>query len=178
MKHQKAFTLIEILVVMSMIGIFVTILITQVTGSRNVGNDSNKAALARNLTGVLESYKSKYGTYPTSVSDSGITEFQKYTTEQLAQIRYVGFDVDGDLSTCEAYSVSAEMNSSNARELQHDNDRIIKYIDTGANSCATPDFSNIEGCSGVNSCVYGKPAPTALHPESADWIFDLSNLSQ
>ena len=176
MKHQKAFTLIEILVVMSMIGIFVTLLITQVARSRNVGNDTNKAALVRNITGVLESYKAQEGNYPTSLSDSKILKFQKYTTEQLAQIRYVGFDVDGDLSTCEAYSVSAEMNSSNARELQHDDDRIIKYSELGV--CKTPDFSNLEGCSGTTLCVYGKPAPTALHSESADWIFDLSNLLQ
>lgn len=178
MKHRNAFTLIEILVVISLIAIFTTLLITQVTRTRSVGDDTNRAGLVRSITGVLESYKAQYGFYPISLSDSNIAKFQSYTPDQLALVRYIGFDIDGVFSTCEAYSVSTEMNSSNARELQHDDDRIIKYIENSADECVSPDFAQLENCTGTTLCMYGKPAETVLHNTSADWIFDLSNLPQ
>ncbi|HEY1041643.1 MAG TPA: prepilin-type N-terminal cleavage/methylation domain-containing protein [Candidatus Paceibacterota bacterium] len=175
----QAFTLIELLVVIGLIGVFIGIITVMVSRSRTVGDDTNKASLVRSITGNVESYKAKYGKYPASLNDSNLVQFQNFSTDQKAQVTYIAFDLDGNTSTCEAYSVSTMLGSPDGRELQHDDDRIIQFSGS-ANTCmtvvnATMSASCTQGSAG---CMFGKPFIKTgdSSGQAQDWVFDLSNV--
>lgn len=178
-KQQKAFTLLELLVVIGLIGVFIGLTTVMISRSRKVGPDTNKASLVRAITGTAESYKAKYGKYPASLNDVNLSQFQIFTAEQKTQVTYIAFDLDGNSSTCEAYSVSAMMDSPDGRELQHDDDRNIQFSGS-TNTCmtvvnATAGATCTQGSAG---CMFGKPFIKSgdSSGQSQDWVFDLSNL--
>jgi prepilin-type N-terminal cleavage/methylation domain-containing protein len=63
-KESKAFTLIEVLVVVSIIGILVSILTLSFTEARKNSRDSARRASLKQLQLALETYKAQNGSYP------------------------------------------------------------------------------------------------------------------
>ena len=63
-KHKKGFTLIEVLVVVSIIGILASIMLVGLGGFRAKGRDARRIADLRQVQNVLELYFSKCGYYP------------------------------------------------------------------------------------------------------------------
>lgn len=74
---NKAFTLIELMVVMAIIGVLAIYLVPQLVGAQARSRDAGRVASLKSLSAVLETYNSDEGTFPraphnaTDVSVSG-----------------------------------------------------------------------------------------------------------
>lgn len=67
----RGFTLIEMLIVISLIAILTVAAVANYSDSRAQSRDAKRQADLRNLQSALESYKSKYGRYPEQCATSG-----------------------------------------------------------------------------------------------------------
>lgn len=65
---KKAFTLIELLIVVSIIGILISISIFGLMGARESARDAKRKSDLEMVRSGLELYKSDCGTYPTSIT--------------------------------------------------------------------------------------------------------------
>jgi prepilin-type N-terminal cleavage/methylation domain-containing protein len=63
-KHQKAFTLIELLIVIAIIGLLASIVLVSLNSARSKARDAKRKADLRNMTTALEFYYNEYGVYP------------------------------------------------------------------------------------------------------------------
>ena len=70
MSHRSGFTLIEILIVVSIIGMLASIVLVGLGSFRSRGRDARRAADLREVQNALELYNEKQGSYP-QVSDWG-----------------------------------------------------------------------------------------------------------
>ena len=61
---RKGFTMVELLVVLTIMGILAAVLLANMTNSGKVGRDAQRQSDLRNLQSAVESYKHKYGVYP------------------------------------------------------------------------------------------------------------------
>jgi general secretion pathway protein G len=77
LKNKKGFTLIEILVVVSIIGLLASIILVSVGSAREKGKVANAGNTAKNLTLALELYYSDMGFYPPDVSRGWDPGFQQ-----------------------------------------------------------------------------------------------------
>ena len=66
--NKKGFTLIEVLIVVSIIGILASIVLVGLGAFRTRGRDTRRLADIRQIQGGLELYYSKFGSYPLSVT--------------------------------------------------------------------------------------------------------------
>lgn len=66
----QAFTLIELMVVIAIIGVLAVSIVPQLTGAQARARDTGRIASVKNVTAVLETYNSDEGTYPLSPNDS------------------------------------------------------------------------------------------------------------
>jgi len=64
MNNKKGFTLIEVLIVVSIIGILASIILVGLGAFRSRGRDTRRLADVRQVQGALELYYSKNGSYP------------------------------------------------------------------------------------------------------------------
>ncbi|EKD99727.1 MAG: hypothetical protein ACD_22C00189G0005 [uncultured bacterium] len=97
---NRAFTLIELLIVVSLIGILsgVTLTVINANRQREVASDSVKQANLEKLVQGVESYKASEGIYPVSIKDSGlITYISKWPNGTPAGAVYEYF-TDSSLS--------------------------------------------------------------------------------
>ena len=69
MKKIKAFTLIELMVVISIIGILVAIGVVSYRKTYQLSRDSRRKADLAQIQQALETYRSENGSYPTSLND-------------------------------------------------------------------------------------------------------------
>lgn len=67
-KIQRAFTLVELLVVISIIGVLVTIGLVSFMSSQARGRDAARKSDLKQISSALELYYSDYGKYPTASS--------------------------------------------------------------------------------------------------------------
>lgn len=63
-KHQKGFSLIELLVVISIIGLLASIVMTSLNSTRVKARDTKRLASIRQIQTALEMYYNTNGTYP------------------------------------------------------------------------------------------------------------------
>jgi len=68
-RKEKGFSLIELLVVVSLIGILATLVLANLNAARQRGRDAQRKSDLRNLQTALRLYYNDYGKYPTD--DSG-----------------------------------------------------------------------------------------------------------
>lgn len=68
MKQQKGFTLIEILIVISIIGVLSALTLVGMGGFRASGRDARRMSDLRQIQNGLELYYAKIGYYPTSTT--------------------------------------------------------------------------------------------------------------
>ncbi len=68
MKKQQGFTLIEILIVISIIGVLSALTLVGMSGFRASGRDAKRMSDLRQVQNGLELYYAKFGSYPTSVT--------------------------------------------------------------------------------------------------------------
>jgi prepilin-type N-terminal cleavage/methylation domain-containing protein len=77
-KNNSAFTMIETIIVLGIIGILVTIGIFSFSISAKTSRDATRRADLESISGVLEDYNNKYGTYP--INDN---ELRNYYSNNL-----------------------------------------------------------------------------------------------
>lgn len=64
---QKGFTLVELLIVISIIGVLATLLMSNFIGVRQRARDAQRKSDLRQIQSALEIYRSDNGSYPTTV---------------------------------------------------------------------------------------------------------------
>jgi len=67
-KNNKAFTLIEILVVIAIIGILIGLSLFGLTGARESSRDAKRKADLELIRGAIETYRSDCSTYPLALT--------------------------------------------------------------------------------------------------------------
>lgn len=72
---KKGFTLVELLVVISLIGILASLLIVSLQGSQKSARDGRRKADLEQIRTALEMYRRDTGLYPNSI---GATEMETY----------------------------------------------------------------------------------------------------
>jgi len=101
MKNIKAFTLVELLTVIVIIGILVSILMPTLGAARNLAKDTRTMALIRVLDGALEQFNSNErigGQYPPSSGVSALVAAGNTITPdgaQLLVLAVAGYDLMG-----------------------------------------------------------------------------------
>lgn len=68
-KRNKGFTLVELLIVVSIIGILSTLLTANFIGVRQRSKDAHRKSDLRQIQSALELYRSDQGSYPATVSN-------------------------------------------------------------------------------------------------------------
>jgi general secretion pathway protein G len=71
MKKIKGFTLVELLVVISIIGVLIGLSLSAFTGARKTARDGKRKADLEQIRSALEMCRADYGSYPSSVYTSG-----------------------------------------------------------------------------------------------------------
>lgn len=66
---RKGFTVVELLIVISIIGILAAVVLANLSGSTKRGRDAERQADLRNLQNAVEAYKQKNGKYPDMGTD-------------------------------------------------------------------------------------------------------------
>ena len=66
-KKEKGFTLVELLIVISIIGVLATLLMANFIGIRQRARDAQRKADLRQIQSALEIYRSDQGAYPTTI---------------------------------------------------------------------------------------------------------------
>jgi prepilin-type N-terminal cleavage/methylation domain-containing protein len=68
-QHSRGFTLIELMIVVAVIAVVVAIAVPSVVNARKSGNEASAVSSLRTLTTVVETYRSRFRSYPASLGD-------------------------------------------------------------------------------------------------------------
>lgn len=96
-KKYSGFTLVELLVAMSIIGILSAIVFVNFSGVSGVGRDAQRQSDLRTLQTAVEQYKNKYGRYPAQ----GCGGSGQWATSQNLDSTPITFT--GNYATCNNY---------------------------------------------------------------------------
>ncbi|MBX4205780.1 prepilin-type N-terminal cleavage/methylation domain-containing protein [Candidatus Microgenomates bacterium] len=131
-KYQIGFTLIEILVVISIIGILIALSVFGLTGARESSRDAKRKSDLQEIRAGLELYKSDCDVYPDSLPSGG---------DSLK-----GTEVSGSCTTTNIYisTIPADTNA----------DRVYYYSSDGTTYtlCAALESGGTAGSCGSSSC--------------------------
>lgn len=113
---KSAFTIVELLIVIVVIGILAAISIVAYNGIQNRANDTTVKADLQKLSKILELYKADYGKYPTSGNaiNNGIGAFKVSGEKAYAQAPQsqtnltICFSLDGSTTATTAMSASGK----------------------------------------------------------------------
>ena len=117
---QRGFTLVELLVVISIMAILASILLANMSSSGKIGRDTERQANVRALQNAIESYKHKNGQYPpmgctdtngNGFSDEADTDCVNYITG-LAPEFITGLPHDPARGTHEGYAYITNLANS------------------------------------------------------------------
>lgn len=78
-KNKKAFTLIELLIVIAIIGILASLIIANLSTARARARDAQRKAHFSQLQSALEMYFDKNGQYPAAINNGTFTKNQEYS---------------------------------------------------------------------------------------------------
>jgi len=97
MKSNKGFTLIELIVVISIIGVLSTLIINNLNDARARARDAKRKQELSGLKTALRLYYNDYQTYPVNLDDFSTTYMK-----QLPEFSYYSQDDNGDGFTVKA----------------------------------------------------------------------------
>ena len=150
---QKGFTLVELLVVISIIGILATLLLLQLNVARAKARDTKRVGDINQLRTALELYFDDNGKYPVDIGDANVGKYMtngKAPTDPSTSLGY-GY---GTTASETKYQVWAELENYTAGTFKADSD-----IDATGWSP-----------SGTNGTKETNPCTTA---DTKDCVFDL-----
>jgi prepilin-type N-terminal cleavage/methylation domain-containing protein len=91
---RKAFTLIELLIVVSIISILAVIIVIAIGNAESKSRDTKRKADLQAISSALEAYKSQKGVYPNSAATGCVTDKTNFTTKFI--------QLDKNPQTCSA----------------------------------------------------------------------------
>ncbi len=142
MKNKKAFTLVEVLIVISIIGLLASIILVGLGGFRAKGRDTRRIADLSSVRLGLEAYYSKMGEYP---NDGSWNDLEKELREAGVGVqnipndplsgrtdaeKYV-YDVSSDR---QSYIMRAQLEEGTSPQLRDDFDGFLGATIPGLNT--------------------------------------------
>lgn len=127
-RSRKGFTLTEILVVVSIIGILTAVIIGGVTSTRSKARDTRRVADMKQISEAIENYFSSCYSYPSELTDlessSSCTEYIPVLNSlphdpQIStngDYEYYSDTAGGTLGTAKRFHLCATLESSNANK--------------------------------------------------------------
>lgn len=110
-KRLNGFTLIEILVVISIIGILVSLSLFGIQNSRKSARDAKRKSDIESIRSALEMYKADNGVYPDGLSYLGSGYIPSIPLDPLSPDREYSYSCS-PLGNCVAYSLCASLEIS------------------------------------------------------------------
>ena len=143
MKNKKGFTLIEILIVISIIGLLASVVLVNLGGFRAKGRDSRRIADLRTLQNTLELYFGVNNKYPSAITELispelGVT---RLPTDPGTTLNYSYCFKNDVANNPVSYIVGAKLEGKNVA-LDSDEDDTAGYSCTGtpAADCVDANF--------------------------------------
>ena len=169
--NKKGFTLIELMVVLSIIGVLMALTLTGIGSSRKAARDATRKADLETIRGGLEMYKSDCNTYPLTGSVNGgssltgacpgptiNTYISAVPTDPLSTQNYY-YSSDGL-----TYVICASLEGGGGGVGVHYGDCPAGYLPIGGNQCrqispphliiTQPLISNCGSCGSSVTCNY------------------------
>lgn len=185
-RNARGFTLLELLVVLSLFFVVIGIVINATAIAKVRGRDSHRVATMKDLRTALENYRAYYGQYPqclapvgscvgeVALTNSPIMKNVPTTDSVGEPFMYTAFaDLDGD-TPCTGFHIGIQLEERNSVNLKFDVD-----LTTSSPVCGNSlsDFSGLsryaKGFRG-DPCsvgVTGQAAP-ASNPNLAETCYD------
>ncbi|HUW21744.1 MAG TPA: type II secretion system protein [Candidatus Bathyarchaeia archaeon] len=125
-KRDRGFTLVELLIVLSIIAILFSIALVSLRGTRAVARDTQRKTELEEIRSALEVYRADHGSYPTTLQ--GLNEltslgYMETITDPLSPTYDYRYESDGITYNLCAYLEAEDPSTSNC------------IADCGDNSC-------------------------------------------
>lgn len=136
MNKNKAFTLLELIVVIAIVGLLIAISVAFLKDAKEKGKDTAKINSMANVRKALQLYATDKGGFPSSTSTlvSG-----GYISSIDTNILYVGKDNSGDLCStsdlCSSYHLAVPLDNIGNPVLSSDSNVIDAYINGISSDC-------------------------------------------
>lgn len=130
-KYSKGFTLLELLVVISIIGVLTVILFASISSARAKGRDAQDITELKSVVNALNLYYSANGYYPSVASTLAPTYIPIIPTD----IYYTG--LNGPVGVCASYHIGVSLEKNNV-VLNTDRDltsTTLGFAGTGYSLC-------------------------------------------
>lgn len=144
MKNKKGFTLIEILIVISIIGLLASVVLVNLGGFRAKGRDARRIADLRTLQNTLELYFGVNNKYPSAIAELISPELgvSKLPTDPGTKLDYSYCYKNDAANNPTSYIVGAKLEGKNVA-LDADEDDTAGYTCGTGTDCS--DAANIWG---------------------------------
>ncbi len=137
MHTRKGFTLIEILVVITIIGILVGMISVGLSGARARGQDTRRVTDLKQLQNGLENYHAKYNQYPITLGEllTGAIGVDKLPKDPVSQADYFYSYLTANR---EGYVLAARLNADSNAVIYNDSNQGVVLSNYSGNvpSCA------------------------------------------
>jgi len=136
---KSGFTLIEILIVVSIVGLLASVVLVGLGGFRSRGRDARRVTDIRSLQNGFELYYTKYGTYPPNVDAllTGGIGVNKIPKDPTSQANYL-YSLSNDK---QSYILAATLDATSGDAMFNDSYQGSTSGYTGSvNSCAPPVY--------------------------------------
>lgn len=151
--RKKGFTLIEVLVSITIIGFISGIIAVNTSRSRSFARDSTRVADIGSIQAGLGLYFVDNRRFPSTLSPLVPTYMGQLPTDPQTGASYVysGVDGNGSAGTCESYHLAAVMENDGYAAMTQDSDAL-----SSGTACtgSTPLFNgNAANCSGTTAAT-------------------------
>ncbi len=148
----RAFTLIELIVVIAIIGFLTTLAFTSFSGARIQSRDQKKISDLSEIQLALEQYFNKYGFYPVKTDDLSTGQYkflaQVPTPPSIdASYNYVPLATPANPSICISYQLWTRLegkNSTASSSKRGFDSKAVQPFSNGLISCDGNDYSFID----------------------------------
>ena len=134
-QYKKAFTLIELIVVIGIIGLLASIILVFLSSAKNRGNDTAKINSFSEVRKALQMYASDHVGFP----DSTTTLAAKgYIQTMDPHILYSGTDSNGNIcytESCPSYHLAIPLDDPTNLVLKSDSNSKVGNIDGTTKNC-------------------------------------------
>lgn len=157
--RKKAFTLIELLIVISILGILASLLSGNFITSLKKGRDARRKGDLEQIQRALEMYYEDYRAYPTRAAGSGFVFNGEFLTTDKTYMKKVPNDPVSGKSY--EYDYDSENYGYKLYACLENNQQILPYsialVPSGGLTCTTQCFAQ-DGSTKI-SCIWGISSP-------------------